>query len=196
MTRNLSIALLIGLLSASAWADEIRWTDRNGNTGSLAATWGNLQTAITSAQAGTTNAQGLVQISGNITRLDNSNQLSISGQVNVSGGWDSLFATQTGRSVINADAAGVLSNIRVFSVSSANVTMSSLEVMGGYITGATNGAGIAVTGTPTSFAANNLYVHNNSSVNPDYRNGGGGFYIAGGTGIRISNSIISNNSTS
>jgi hypothetical protein len=189
------IGLAIGAPGADIW-----WMDRDGGSGYFeAASWADLQSAIVSAQAGSAST-GRVRISGDVARTNAPwTQLNVSagGVVVVSGGWgwdagSHLPTVQNGRSRIDANSAALASNIRVFNIASPDVGLDRLAITGGRLSSALRGAGIYAGTSSSRMTLDDCAVYGNTA-DTDYQDGGGGIRIDGGSGYRISRSIISNN---
>jgi hypothetical protein len=210
--------LLVGVAVLSA--AEIRWDDGDGGSGSFTganATWNNLQAAIASAEGG--GSAGSVMVSGDLTRaLDDATvgDLQVTtGNLTLSGGWDSLFSSQAGKSTLNVNGkfTGATSgydannSFRVLRIDGPSTTVNGFVITGGRTEGNAGagvdgyGVGVYVTSGANNTTLTNLVVTDNLMSTQRYRpgNGGGGIAAIGAsiasplTGLKISNVDVSGN---
>jgi len=224
--RMWTVGLLVtGLAVAFAlpgYADEIKWDDGDGGSGSYSGvnfTWDNMQAAITSAEGG--GSGGTVKVSGNLTRPAGdaaTGDLNVAaGNLAISGGWDAAFANQdlVNKSVLNVNGKFTGANsgydannsFRVMKVDASNTTVHNFEITGGRTEGNSgagvsgNGTGVYVTSKGNNTTLQNLTVTGNLMSTQGYRpgKGGGGIAVTGGsqttelTGVKITHCEVSNN---
>lgn len=168
-------------------AGAVYWEDGDGGSGTIAgATWNDIQTAINSAQ-GNAATPGAVKLSGDYQRTStNDTTLTIStGNIGVSGGWDSTFTTQSGKSTLDVNARndGLNDAKRVMHVTGApDVGLSDLVLTKG--SGNDNGGGLRLDGASHRFTMEHVRVTANEAAH-DFTTAGGGIYIAGDSSDRM-----------
>jgi len=209
--RKLMVGLLVtGLAVALAlpgYADEIRWDDGDGGSGSYSGvnfTWDNMQAAITNAEGGGGGGgAGTVKVSGSLTRPADdpaTGDLEVNtGKVSISGGWDAAFASQdfVNKSVLNVNGKFTGANsgydannsFRVLKIDASDTTVDNFEITGGRTEGNSaagvsgNGTGVYVTSNGNNTTLQNLKVTGNLMSTQGYRpgKGGGGIAVVGGS---------------
>ena len=196
---------LVGELVVGYAGAKIYWADGDGSTGVIASTvWGNnntldyavwdqIQTAI--GLAGNNPATpGTVKLAGNFTRtLEDTSVGTLqftNANLSLSGGWDSSFTTQSGKSVLNVNGSAAGANqFRVMQITATNVLVGNAVVTNGYVNSV--GGGIYVTGDQATLQ--NLRVVGNIGIGSYNVGRGGGIGIIDAVGVRVRNSEIVNN---
>ena len=195
MARHLLCWMVLGLvlgLVAPAYGDGIWWQDQDGTSGTLTATWDNLQTAITSAQAGTGGSTREVRINGNVTRAATDVAVSLdvsgTGNVRISGAWDATYASQTDslRSTLDCQPIKLKDENQLMNVSAGTVTLDNLWLK--------NGRSQAGTGLNVVAGGSGLRVTDSIISDNSHRDVNGiGVSIADVNDVKISRTIIANN---
>lgn len=177
--RQLKFAACALILAFTAQAASIYWEDGDSGSGTItSAGWNDIQTAIRKAEGGL-GTVGTVKLNGNFTRSDTAvGALKVTnGWVQLSGGWDSGFTAQSGRSTLNVNGGGY----SACQIAATNVALSNLVITGGA------SGGIQVWGYAAAVALTDCAISNNT--------GSGGLAISYASDIRLLRCDIVNNSS-
>ena len=200
---------LVGQQQTGYAGAKIYWNDGDGGSGTIAsavwgdnntldyAVWDQIQQAI--GLAGNNPATpGLVKLAGDFVRTTDDDMVGTlqltNANLTLSGGWNSTFTTQSGRSVLNANAFNAGGNqFRVLQVAATNVLLQSVVLTNGWAVSG-GGGGALITSGGVNARLQNLVVANNTCPGGYAGNSGGGIGIADAPGVRISDSDIYGNS--
>jgi hypothetical protein len=196
---------LIGQQPSGYAGAKIDWNDGDGASGTIAsaawgtnntldyAVWDQIQDAI--ALAGNNPATpGTIRLAGNFVRTTDDPvvgalQFTIA-NLTLSGGWDSTFTSQNGRSILNVNGSSTGNNqFRVLTLSATNVLVQNVVVTNGWFSG--SGGGVYISGDSATLQ-NLVIVRNTASGSYDVGRGGG-IAIVDAAGVSIRRSTIINN---
>ena len=171
--RLWQVLCFLALAAPAVQAATIYWDDGDGGSGTISsAGWNDIQTAIRNAEGGP-GTIGTVKLSGDFTRSDAVvGTLKITnGWIQLSGGWDSGFTTQSGKSRLNVNGG-----YKACMINATNVALSNVILTGGYLTASyDSGSGVSIGGSAwaRSVYLTDCVVSNNTTGNGYGATGGG-----------------------
>jgi len=183
-----------GFHAVRAFPQQKLSTGKTGTGGSAtisSAVWNDIQTAISSADYNDV-TPGTVKLEGDFARTSGDatvGDLAITNaNMALSGGWDSTFTAQIGRSDLNVNASGG-DQYRVLRITGTNSTVTGCRMRNGYFSSGT-GPGVYVSGN--ACVLQDLVVTNNIATSM-YNSHGGGVVIGSADGVRVSRCTIVKN---